>query len=324
MFIRHRLLQLEAGQVIVGAALMAIALTFVITYVGNFYTDAQTPNASQQERRGSLQYQADCSDQRDANLCAQWRAAIAAEKAADATVAGNWISGAAAALSFASLVAVALSLWQTRTALGISRSEFESARQEASETLRISEETLAASQRPWVKVGIEIASPYNIIDGDCHVTVKLAMTNAGNAPAIGAWVHAMLRYKPIDVSENLRDLFEYARKNFSGGIILGHVLFPNDTHTGTYSLLIDRTVIQSFAHSVGMKFEDIQVVPDILFCAFYISPIDKKVHETGYVYHLRQKAKSHLEAAHSFGMGDPEVPQHMLGVFPSILGSYAT
>jgi hypothetical protein len=51
-----------------------------------------------------------------ADLCAQWRAAIAAERAVEATATSNWISGAGAVLSFISIILVCVALGQTREA----------------------------------------------------------------------------------------------------------------------------------------------------------------------------------------------------------------
>jgi hypothetical protein len=59
-------------------------------------------------------YKADNHD--SADFCAQWRSAIAAEKAADATIWGNSISTAGALLSFVSIVLVLIALGQTRKA----------------------------------------------------------------------------------------------------------------------------------------------------------------------------------------------------------------
>ena len=55
-------------------------------------------------------------DHEAADLCAQWRAAYAAEKAAGATERGNWIAGLGALLSFASVIFVLIALRQGRHA----------------------------------------------------------------------------------------------------------------------------------------------------------------------------------------------------------------
>jgi len=58
-----------------------------------------------------------------ADLCAQWRAAIAAEKAAETTRWGNIIAGIGAALSFFSIVLVICALRQTEKSLQIAQKD---------------------------------------------------------------------------------------------------------------------------------------------------------------------------------------------------------
>ena len=56
-----------------------------------------------------------------ADLCAQWRAAVAADKNADTAYWSNWIAGAGAMLSFVSIILVVIALGQTRKANRISK-----------------------------------------------------------------------------------------------------------------------------------------------------------------------------------------------------------
>lgn len=99
-------------------------------------------------------------DHDSADLCAQWRAAIAAEKAVDASVWSNWISGGGAILSFVSIVLVVVALGQNRRAN------------------RIAQEGLEVQSRPLV-----------VFDGplfaDRHggvIDVSGRLTNKGNGP----------------------------------------------------------------------------------------------------------------------------------------------
>ena len=57
-----------------------------------------------------------------ADLCAQWRATIAAEKTTDTAYWSNWIAGGGALLSFVSIVLVVIALGHTRKANEITRS----------------------------------------------------------------------------------------------------------------------------------------------------------------------------------------------------------
>ena len=79
-------------------------------------------------------YQAKNHD--SADLCAQWRAAIAAEKAADSTYWGNVVGGIGAALSFLSVVLVIAALRQTERSLKESMEANDIASQTAKRQLR--------------------------------------------------------------------------------------------------------------------------------------------------------------------------------------------
>jgi hypothetical protein len=71
-----------------------------------------------------------------ADLCAQWRAAIAAENAATLSTWSNWIAGVGALLSFLSIVLVIAALRQTERSLRETRAANEIARDTATRQLR--------------------------------------------------------------------------------------------------------------------------------------------------------------------------------------------
>ncbi len=81
------------------------------------------------DRKSDDCYQSNNHDRSD--LCAQWRAALAAEEAANATKLGNWITGVGALLSFVSILFVVAALRQAREANRISAREFARSRIEA-------------------------------------------------------------------------------------------------------------------------------------------------------------------------------------------------
>ena len=99
--------------------------------------DAVTPQATSQPRRATSplpdytpypnRYADSCYGDKNhdtADLCAQWRAAVAAEKATDTAYWSNWIAGAGAMLSFVSIILVVIALGQTRKANRISKREY--------------------------------------------------------------------------------------------------------------------------------------------------------------------------------------------------------
>lgn len=110
-------------------------------------------------------------DQQNADLCAQWRSAVAAEKAAKLAVWSNWITGFGAILSFASVLLVLRALKFARGANEIAAN-------------------MGASQlRPWVLPrGVAFFSATNInVDGTTYqngLVLHTEWKNTGQSPAV--------------------------------------------------------------------------------------------------------------------------------------------
>lgn len=85
--------------------------------------------------------------QNNAELCAQWRAAIGAEKAAERAWWANLIGAIGAALSFASIVLVVIALGLTREANRLTKTEMEAARSEGAKLAKETASALAQSTR---------------------------------------------------------------------------------------------------------------------------------------------------------------------------------
>jgi hypothetical protein len=145
-----------------------------------------------------------------ADLCAQWRAAIAAEKAADATTWANWISTAGAILSFVSIVLVLIALGQTRKAnrltmkanaratrqaisggaqtaasLAIARANADA----ANEQVVVARESAVNQIRPWLtfkEIHTQVVSNGHSTGGQFSkgFTVTIEWENTGNSPAM--------------------------------------------------------------------------------------------------------------------------------------------
>lgn len=82
-------------------------------------TQSRPAPIAKADQGNSNQYAEACNHPKDNNsaeLCAQWRASIAAERSADAQITANYITGAGAFLSFVSIVLVLVALGQTRKA----------------------------------------------------------------------------------------------------------------------------------------------------------------------------------------------------------------
>ena len=145
-----------------------------------------------------------------ADLCAQWRAAIAAEKAADATTAANWISAGGAILSFISIILVLVALGQTRKANRLTmKANARATRQAvagaadtakaleiatrnadaAGAQVEVAQEIANAQLMPYVY--IERVEPVELDPDDPRILIKLK--NFGKTPATNVKVCATFR-----------------------------------------------------------------------------------------------------------------------------------
>jgi hypothetical protein len=115
-----------------------------------------------------------------AGLCAQWRAAIAAEKAASAAQWADGIAAFGAVLSFASVILVLFALSLTRHSNRIARLAFKESRLSGQRAYRLAADTSAAQLRPYVHFTGE-PSPEKPISRTSKV--KIRIKNFGQTPA---------------------------------------------------------------------------------------------------------------------------------------------
>lgn len=111
--------------------------------------DAVTGIGNNQEPRPD-KYDERCYDAKsrdNADLCAQWRAAIGAEKAADRAWWSNLIGFFGAVLSFVSIVLVVIALRQTREANQLTKAEMEASRFDAAKLAKETSSALAQATR---------------------------------------------------------------------------------------------------------------------------------------------------------------------------------
>ena len=134
------------------------------------------------------------SNHDSADLCAQWRAAIAAEKAADATTWANWISTAGTLLSFVSVILVLVALGQTRKANRLTmRANARATRQaiqsaaETAKALDIAErnaKTVEDTAYRQLRAYVVVRYAHYIIQGaDRPVKLHVMLENTGKTPA---------------------------------------------------------------------------------------------------------------------------------------------
>jgi hypothetical protein len=113
-------------------------------------SDPSTPVYAPYPNRDS----ADCynvANHDSADLCAQWRAAIAAEKAASAAQWADVIAALGAILSFASVILVLIALAHSRQSNRIARLALKDSRLSSQRSYNLAREASAAQLRPYLQ-----------------------------------------------------------------------------------------------------------------------------------------------------------------------------
>jgi hypothetical protein len=133
----------------------------------------------------------DNSNHDAADLCAQWRAAYAAEKTAGFSYWGNIISAVGALLSFASIVLVLIALKQGREANQIARQDSARAQVEADRARK----HIINTERAFLKIKRMSANP--VAENDAFIGVHLHMLNDGKTNAWNIKVAHQIRFSRV-------------------------------------------------------------------------------------------------------------------------------
>lgn len=205
-------------------------------------------------------------DKDAADLCAQWRAAIAGEKAAHEARRANLFSMIAASLSFATVIGLIVTIWQTSGALSEarrgnrlnllferrSRREARKADAEQARALAIAEENAATASkqfklasntarsnlRPWITVEAKLSSDIHVNASGASFTMIVEAKNVGKSAAINVVVHpeaAMIASIPDVGHQFYRERADEAiRRNKDWNVVLN----PGENTVSNYAMLL--------------------------------------------------------------------------------------
>ncbi len=153
-------------------------------------------------------------------------------------------------LMVAGTLAVALFTWTlyktARDQLFASHAALEIAERSA----RITEQTLVASQRPWLSVEVGLAGPLIITDEEVRVEIGFTVKNVGKSPALNMQVEPLLMSimhrtqddHPMAKTQKLSE--EIKSRPLAENSITGNTIFPDE---------ISRQVI-----NLGIRIEDLK------------------------------------------------------------------
>lgn len=279
-----------------------VGLTFVIASPP--HGEAQTKQSDPKESAGQIEflvppvaveegkegpeYYTPCRqkhDDRQSDLCAQWKAADAARDSADWTKISLWVSGAGTVIAFFTLCAAAAAAIFAKHASDHTRDGASQARRSADSA----EESLIAAERPWIKVDAKIGKNINFpLDGNGKkqgsVSVDFTLTNFGKSPALNTLIYAKIWPNRWGVTQDLKMEFAghlSARKEWPK---IGFTIFPGDPRTFTHHLTVSPDDIERTRASYRALGAENFIAPDILCCVVYVNPRTNADHETGMVF----------------------------------------
>lgn len=168
-----------------------------------------------------------------ADLCAQWRAAIAAEKATHEARRASNLSVIAALLSSLTIGGLVWTIWQGHQGL-----------ERAREANQISRDTAYESNRPWLTFSISMDSDPIVSSDKIAFSVKLKIKNVGLSPATTVlFEHKVFNtFRKIDPNNFIDSDYEDAKSTEK----VGFIITPNETTKRTIHIEIPK-------EDVGMK-----------------------------------------------------------------------
>lgn len=218
-----------------------------------------------------LEYRTPCKSPKgkdESDLCAQWRAADAAEQSALWAQWGFWVA-------LAGIIGLYWQVVLTRRAVEDTG--------EATNEMREANRIAAASDRPWLNIIAELTpdQPVNwVMDngrGACVITVTFSVEHFGNAPAVNVDMIGAI----VDGSDQVSDRIESFKRRaaFGDRRFLATTIFPHGDNPEPLPIGINFT---PKTDGTGKNV----ILPYLIACATYTNPITGDSHVSIRVYRV--------------------------------------
>jgi hypothetical protein len=151
----------------------------------------------------------------------------------------------------------------------------------AESAARTAQDTLIASERPWITVQADIVGPLTFDANGAHLPIRYRLKNIGHSPAVNVWGDQIL-YMPIDPqrdtnSERSRLCSETEKRSLT----MGQAIFPTQDLVGTIVTSAGNEDIRNSTRFIRF------LNPAIIVCVAYRSTLDANSwHHTGMIYEL--------------------------------------
>ena len=124
----------------------------------------------------------------------------------------------------------------------------------AEKSARIAEDTLVATQRPWVTADIQVGGPLRYDVNGANITVRFILRNIGHSPAMHVWIDAQVT-APTFLAGDQWDLQGQQRQIISDlrsrpPYPYGYVIFPGMTAVQDFTLMISQDELKKITKNV--------------------------------------------------------------------------
>ena len=179
----------------------------------------------------------------------------------------------------------------------------------------IMENTLLASQRPWISVDYTIGSDLKFSPEEGRIIVRFNMKNVGTSPAVGVAINAAFQLLSPHHGDMLAEqgkICASGRANLRPGeFSAGDTLFPGQERLWEINLPISRAdmerswadMAETHKHKPGTT-----ISPVLVGCASYRSTLNGKVHKTRFIASLSKMDPTNGRIRFSIDRSDGNVP----------------
>lgn len=150
----------------------------------------------------------------------------------------------------------------------------------AKKSADVAQNTLIATQRPWISVKIELVSPLRFSEKDVKATFRFTLKNVGVSPANNVYVDPLLVPTFGEPGEALQKLqADYRGRKLTDVQIGGLSLFPGDFETENIDVTLTREVDRNAREAKNVPPNTLKdsLSPTLVGAVIYRSPIAPKI-----------------------------------------------
>jgi len=208
---------------------------------------------------------------REAHQLGRQRASISEQAFVDRIrKSDRWMIGLTGAIAVGGLISAVIFGYQLR--------EMQTASDLTREGIRISAETLIATQRPWVSIEMTILGPLTFDANGAGINIGVTLKNDGHSPAMH--VRNFVTLDPDTAGHKGPDFCELQRTQTAQNF--AQVLFPEDTVLDVHTARADSGEIKRAMQRTGIN-------PLITACVDYLSEFNNIRHQTKLTANLLKK-----------------------------------